>query len=407
MFRVATALLLSLISGNIDAAQLLRIYIDADFSNHLESSRSIEQGILTALDLREVKQPAIEVVRKDHRGNSRRSLGNIRAFLNDPNALLIFSGIHSPPLLANRDFINENQALFMVPWAAAGPITRAAGQENWIFRLSIDDTKAGETLVDYAIHQAQVRKPLLVLENTGWGKSNYETMTQSLGDHQVADYDVEWFDWSLGDASATALIRRARDRRNDAILLVANAIEGAVIAKAAARSARQGKGFRVISHWGITGGSFHERVRHPDRTLLQLRFLQTRFSFLQPSLNEFQQSVLLRAQSIHPDINSAQDIHAPTGFAHAFDLTRIVLTALATVNTKLSAIKIRTELRDALESTSTPVQGLIKNYQAPFSPYQPSSPDAHEALSAKDYAIGRYGENDEIRLIEWQSPHFQ
>ncbi len=40
--------------------------------------------------------------------------------------------------------------------AAAGPITRYPSDAHWIFRLSVDDTKAGYVIARYAIEECSV-----------------------------------------------------------------------------------------------------------------------------------------------------------------------------------------------------------------------------------------------------------
>jgi len=47
------------------------------------------------------------------------------------------------PYIKNRGLINKNNIPLLVPWAAGGPITRYPQSDNWVFRLSIDDSKAG------------------------------------------------------------------------------------------------------------------------------------------------------------------------------------------------------------------------------------------------------------------------
>lgn len=154
-----------LLIGNIAAnsyakEKSINLYIDADFASHLSSSTAIEQGIMTALSEvgNKLDGYSVNIVKLNHRGNSRRSLGNIKKYLADDQALAIFAGLHSPPLLANLKFINTQGALVLVPWAAAGPITRFSGGTNWVFRLSIDDSKAGEVLVGYAVEKKFKKK---------------------------------------------------------------------------------------------------------------------------------------------------------------------------------------------------------------------------------------------------------
>ena len=140
------------LSANTQSVKTLTIYHDSDYSNHNESAYAMKMGALTALA--EVDYSAqnyqINIVEKDNRGNSNRSLLHMRQFLKDPNALVFLGGLHSPPYIKNRDFINKNELLLLVPWAAGGPITRYPSDKNWVFRLSVDDTKAGYRMVQYA-----------------------------------------------------------------------------------------------------------------------------------------------------------------------------------------------------------------------------------------------------------------
>ena len=135
-FKLLT-IILSFCASQAQAEKIYNIYLDADFTGTKASSLSIEQGIETALSEinHQIFDYQIKVIKKNHRGNSLRSKRNLENYLKDPSALLVFSGLHSPPLLANKDFINQNRILLLDPWAAAGPITRSNTEENWIFRL--------------------------------------------------------------------------------------------------------------------------------------------------------------------------------------------------------------------------------------------------------------------------------
>ncbi len=70
----------------------LRLYLDADLTGAASSSLAIEQGIRTALSEIDnmVAGHRIVLIKKNHHGNSRRSLDNIRDYLSDPRALAVF-----------------------------------------------------------------------------------------------------------------------------------------------------------------------------------------------------------------------------------------------------------------------------------------------------------------------------
>ncbi|MFT5208174.1 MAG: branched-chain amino acid transport system substrate-binding protein [Candidatus Omnitrophota bacterium] len=402
---VASLILLTSTWVYAESQPSIRIYIDADRTGAKASGLAIEQGVRTALS--EVENRLVgrqtEIVIRDHRGSSPRSLTHMKEYLEDDLALVIFSGLHSPPLLAHREFINKNQILVLDPWAAAGPITRYPSKDNWIFRLSIDDSKAGYVIADHAIRVEGFAKPYLLLEDTGWGKSNHKTMNQALTEMGVASFGVEWFNWGLDLTSAEIILRRIYDSGADVIFMVANVPEGKTFAKAMALLLAE-KRLPIRSHWGITGGDFPDVIGSDMRMVIDLEFLQTSFSFINHTDHLLGEAVLQKAKAIFPEtIKTAIDIKAPNGFVHAYDLTRLLIAAVNQVDFT-DDIKINRDLvRKALENIEQPINGLIKTYVKPFSVYSANNPDAHEALSRDDFVMARYGEKGEIILDDY--PH--
>jgi len=375
------------------------IYIDADFSGTVASSKSIQQGITTALaeiDF-QIQGIDLEIVIKNHRANSSRSRKNLADFLLDEQALMIFSGLHSPPLLANKSFINDSKILLLDPWAAAGPITRSTDKENWIFRLSIDDSNAGLFISKQALKQG-FKKPYLLLEDTGWGRSNEKTMTLALKESAVEPNGVAWFNWGIGKNHAKVMLRDIKASGADVIFFVGNSPEGVTFATAMSELSSELR-LPLRSHWGITGGDFVTKFPSKKRTLLDLQFIQTNFSFLKKPLSLFSRQVLETALKANTKISSKNDILAPTGFIHSYDLTRIVIAAMNQVTLTGSKDKDLMLIHDALENLAKPVQGLLKTYHQPFSQFSPTKLDSHEALGLDSYVMGYFNEKDQTILI--------
>ncbi len=386
--------------GNSADVETVRIYLDADRTGMPESALSIEQGIRTALSEvgGKLNGKAVELVVRDHRGNTRRSRKHLDEYLSDERALLVFSGLHSPPLLATRDFINENDILVLDPWAAAAPITRYPSSINWIFRLSVDDSKAGAFLVDQALKYYGCKRPALLLENTGWGRSNEKNMMAALRDQGLEPVSVNWFNWNLKESGARILLRSIAASGADAIILVANAPEGKTLARAMI-SLPSCNRLPICSHWGITGGDFSKAIGPKLREQLGLCFLQTGFSFVSDCDDDFGTAVFERAAGLFPEsIRNREDIESPVGFIHAYDLTKVLIAAVEQCGLTGNIQQDRTKVRNALENLETPVRGLIKTYRRPFSPYSEDNPDGHEALSEEDFAMARYGAGDEVIL---------
>lgn len=389
--------LLALVAPVWGAHQPYRIYIDADFTKVAAAAISIEQGLTTALSEVDYTLSGIkvEIVRKDHRGSAPRSKRHLDEYLQDDLALAVFSGLHSPPLLAHRDFINERGILVLDPWAAAGPITRYADGKNWIFRLSIDDSNAGNTIVRHAVETRGFKKPYLLLEETGWGTSNEATMGLALNSLGLKPAGLSWFNWNLSDLHGREIMRNIADSGADVILLVANAPEATVLLRAMSDLDLK---IPVCSHWGITGGDFYEAMAEINANV-DLSFIQTRFSFIGIKESMRGYSVLQQARILYPElIQDPVDIKAPTGFVHAYDLGKIFIRAAEQAGLNGRVDEDRAALHYALENLGGKVDGLIKQYESPFAPWSNANTNAHEALSEADYLMGSYGSRGEVIL---------
>ena len=236
-----------------------------------------------------------------------------------------WAGVHSPPLIKYRNFINQNNILTLVPWAAGGPITRAKTKENWLFRLSVDDTKAGYRIAQYAVNKGKCQNPYLFLEQTPWGKSNQKTMTHALSEFNLEPKKIVWFKWGLSEPSARIMIRNLNIQSSDCVFLVANNKEGAVIAKAFA-SFPESQRPRVYSHWGVTAGDFHEQVEYEIREAVDLTFIQSCFSFVSSKPTEVSKRAIQSIRSFAGfQDKQGRDIQAPVGFIHSYDLGKIAI----------------------------------------------------------------------------------
>lgn len=384
-------------------SNVIHIYQDADISNHNESSSAIQKGIEIAFDEIDNEIDGYKIVYKylDHRGNVVRSRRNYQTFIDDSKALAIYSGIHSPPLIKNREFINQSEALTLVPWAAGGPITRHPSKDNWIFRLSVDDTQAGPVIIDFALKDKACKKPHLLLEETPWGDSNLKSMSKALGQNGIGNPAVTRFSWNLKRKGARALLRNIINDESDCIVLVGNAVEGAVIVGELAKFSAEER-LPIISHWGITGGNFHEIVSAEQRDGLDLHFIQSCFAFTNPVQTVASQRVFAHLKQYTNDqIAQPSDLKAAVGFIHAYDLTKILIQAITQTGLTGDMATDRAKIRLALENISRPVEGLVKTYTTPFSEFSETTNwNAHEALHAENYCMGQYGPLDDIVISQ-------
>lgn len=91
----------------------------------------------------------------------------------------------------------------------------------------------------------------LLLENTGWGRSNHQAIVAALAENKLIPAAVEWFNW--GEEDMSPHLTRVENSGAEVLLLVANAPEGSQVIKGMVKRQNQ---ISIISHWGITGGYF-------------------------------------------------------------------------------------------------------------------------------------------------------
>ena len=370
---------------------VLEVHIDADYSISPHAAMAIEKGFASAFSETDFEAGGakLKLVRRDHRANVKRSRAHMEDFLESPYAIAMVGGLHSPPYLTHRDFINENGVLFLLPWSAAGPITRGSfNDQNWMFRLSVDDTKAGEYLVTRAMDQSGCENLSLVLIDTGWGRANFTTLSRALNARGKMPASTHFFDVSIGRSTAKTLAENLRRHNADCAVLLADWDNGAMLVNAFSELPDN---LRVFSHWGVMGGPFDSHVDHATRERVSLEILQT----CGLGREKQQAPELINALAQAPDAPRAlAEIPASAGFVHGYDLGRIFVSAIRQASqTELwggSIHQKRNALRKSLEALEAPVDGVLKTYVAPFAQFGPDAPDAHEALGSKDLCMARF-----------------
>ncbi|MFK7894719.1 MAG: ABC transporter substrate-binding protein [Myxococcota bacterium] len=378
----------------------VRIYLDASQSGgSRHAGLSIERGIRAALATvgGTLGGREVELIVRDHRASTPRSRKHLREFAEDPNALAIIAGMHSPPLLALKSFINTSGLPVLVPWAAATPITRGEEPQNWIFRLSVDDAKAGFAITHFSVEQEGFRRPYLLLEDTGWGDSNLVTMTQSIKNSRASLAGVGRFGWGMGETTAAELVEDAQQADADVLFLVANTEEGAAFARVVAELDSE-KRLPIRSHWGIAGGDFVGRIGKEALEKLDLSLIQTQVSLLSARTPLLERALEIAARQTPSLANAPREMRAAPGFIHAFDLTLLLHQAARGLPWSPDSDANRRWLREALENIEGPVEGLVKTYRSPFTSPATGGADAHEALGLSDLTMGRFNADGLIEL---------
>ncbi|MBO9473556.1 ABC transporter substrate-binding protein [Shimia sp. R10_1] len=376
------------------SAESVKLYLDADRTSNYASARAIEVGMRAAFDEvgHVIDGRAVEFVVLDHRANARRSQRHLQQFLTDPEAIAVVGGLHSPPYLRAKDYVNENGIPLVLPWSAAAPLTRSETERNSIFRLSLDDSKAAKIIVPQAVETDQCQNVSLVLWRSGWGESNEKTMVAEMQKLGFEAYTVRYFSGNLSMADAVSLARDLDMAGSDCAIYVGNSADAATIF--AALNETQ-VALHMYSHWGITGGNFETQVPTQVRDELALTFIQPCFDF---DTGDALTSERLEtvARTYQEDFDAEGYLRAPAGFFHGFDLGLLLIEALRQVDPSVDIASQRAMFVAAMTQIEGPISGLLRSYSLPFSPYAPDNPDAHEALDVGDFCMARFDADDRI-----------
>ena len=376
-------LVVSLCAQPVHASGPVFIGLDAEFGNKTSTSaQAIQQGMQIAID--EINQAGgvlggrkLELVTRDNRTVSAIGVDNLRELAKMPDLVAVFGGRYSPIYIECLPVAHELGIPLLDPWGSADPITEHNYRPSYTFRLSLKDAWAAPAFMRFAKQRYQATRLGVLLPNTAWGRSNQAALEKAAAAAGVSLVGERWYNW--GDSSLVQSYTELRVAGAQAIILVANEAEGAVLVKEVA-ALPQAQHLPIISHWGVTGGDF---VRMTGDALRQVDFsvIQT-FSFIGRDTPAARR--VLAALRRNYGIESADQIKSPVGLAHAYDLTQLLAQAI-----NKAGSTDRRKIRDALEQLG-PYDGLVRRYSKPF------TAERHDALSAENVFFARYTAEDKL-----------
>jgi len=377
---VIRALACSLLLGGLAQAAGVRpvlLGIDGEFGlDNSTSAQAVELGMRTAVQ--EINAAGgvlhgrpLQVVVKDHRSIPARGIRNIQEFAKLPDLVAVFGGRFSPVVIEELPTLKAARVPFMAAWSSADAIVDNGMQPNYVYRLSLRDSLAMPALLA-AAKRRRLERIGLLMTNTSWGRSNAAAAERALP--KLAGMQIvgtSWYNWR--DASLVAKYSQLRAAGAQAIVLVANDDEAAVLVREVAALPKAQR-LPILSHWGVTGGEFTAQAG-PALQQVDFSVIQT-FSFYKADPARVKR--FLASAATVSKVRRIEDIRGPVGVAHAYDLTHILARAI-----DLAGSTDRRAVRDALERVGSH-RGLVKDYAPPFTPAR------HEALGPEQLLMARY-----------------
>ncbi|NMG00064.1 ABC transporter substrate-binding protein [Aromatoleum toluolicum] len=378
---VALTLLASLVSAPAAAQAPVLIGLDAEFGHKTSTSaQAIQQGIEIAIE--EINAAGgvlggrkLALVVRDNRALPAVGVDNLRELAAMPDLVGVFGGKFSPVFLEWLPVAHQLGVLMLDAWGSADPITENAYRPSYSFRLSLKDAWAAPAMLKFARTERGASRVGILLPNSGWGRSNRNALVTAATSAGVSIVGEHWYNW--GDPSLLEQYRSLRAAGAEAIILVANEAEGALLVREVAAQPPTER-LPIISHWGVTGGAFAE-LAGPALDQVDFAVIQT-FSFI--GVDTPVAKRVLSALKTRYGIDGAERVRAPAGVAHAYDLTHLLARAIARAGST-----DRAKVRAAMEKLP-PYPGLVRHYERPF------TPERHDALGPEQVFMARYTAQD-------------
>lgn len=344
---------------------------------------AVQRGALIAID--EINKQGgvlgrpLKLITRDNRSNPRRGLANTTAMLDEYNIAAMIGPIQTPITLQDLPIIHEREVIYLAPWAAGNPVVDNGYSPNYVFRVSLRDEFVAKSMVQRSLAKEKKKLGLLLL-NSAWGRSCEKSIHAAAKTSGAEVVGVEWFNWSQKDMSIQVdnLIAAGAE----VVLLVANAVDGAVAVKKMA-SVEAEKRLPIISHWGLAHGKFFKLAGAHNLEAVDLEVLQS-FSF-QGSSNRVLSEKVLEDYKKKFDANiKPLTVKAASGVANTYDLVHLFAKALAQANSTNGK-----DLLEAMENLPS-YEGLVKFYEKPF------AANRHDALNEQDYLLTKFNKQGHL-----------
>ncbi|MEW5838966.1 MAG: ABC transporter substrate-binding protein [Pseudomonadota bacterium] len=367
------------------------IGLDAEFGHKTSTSaQAVQQGMQIAMD--EINQAGgvldgrkLELLISDNRSIPAIGVDNLKRMASQADLVGVFGAKFSPVIIEWIPVAQELELPIFAAWSSADEITEHDYNPSYCFRLSLKDAWAAPALLRFAVKERHARRVGLLLANLSWGRSNQAAIHKAAKRLGVGIVGERWF--NAGETSLLALYQDLRNSGAQAVILVANEIEGSLLIREIAALPAEQR-LPIISHWGVTGGDF---VRLTGAALgkVDLSVVQT-YSFIDDPSPAARR--VLAALKARYGVNDAKALQSPVGVAHAYDLTHLLARAIDKAGSA-----DRRKIRDALERLE-PYDGLVRYYAQPFSATR------HDALSPEQVFMARYAEDGSLVRIPWSKP---
>lgn len=310
----------------------------------------------------------LTLVVRDDQSQPPKSIQNMSDLIDNEKVAAVFGPTNSGNALAWRHIPNQKKVISMGMIGSGTDITKpmSPGADNYMFRVSMVDREQVAALATY-VAKSGVKKIGLMAETTGYGQGGLKDMEEIVKLHGLTPLATEKF--GVADTDMTSQLNKMKSAGVETILVWAQGTPNGQLV----RSMEKINYFpTLLTSWAADNITFFDAAG---------KNLASKPIFMRTMVNP-----TTPAQKALYDRTVAK-LAAPSAFpfvAHGYDAVLLVAEAI-----KQAGGTDGQKLKDALENLNTPVNGVMKTYNKPFSKTN------REALTAADLSFVKWN-NDQL-----------
>ena len=364
-FLKRAVLAASLVAATAAMAQDIKLGYNGDLS----ASPSAQSGQAAVLGMEAaiadinaaggVLGKKLALVTRDDTSAPPKSIQNMSELVDNEKVAAVFGPTNSGNAMAWKHIANQKKVPVIGNVGSGTDITKpmSPGADNYMFRVSMVDREQVAALMAYVKKNTEKSKVVgFMAETTGYGQGGLKDMEEIAKSQGIKIAATERF--GVGDTDMTSQLSKMKSAGVDTVVVWA---QGTPIAQLVRSMEKINYFPLVLTSWAADNITFYDAA---GKTLAEKPiFMRTVSETRTPA----QQKLFDRV---------GPKLKAPGSFSfalHGYDSVMLYAAAAKQANSFDGPA-----VRVALEDLKTPVQGVLKTYDKPFSKTN------HEALTAKD-----------------------
>ncbi len=318
----------------------------------------------------------LSLVTRDDTSAPPKSIQNMSELIDSEKVSAVLGPTNSGNAMAWKHIANQKKIPVIGNVGSGTDITKpmSPGADNYMFRVSMVDREQVAALMAYVKKNTDKSKVVgLMAETTGYGQGGLKDMEELAKAQDIKIAATERF--GVGDTDMTSQLSKMKSAGVDTVVVWA---QGTPIAQLVRSMEKINYFPLVLSSWAADNITFYDAA---GKTLAEKPiFMRTVSEARTPA----QQKLFDRV---------GPKLKAPGSFSfalHGYDSVLLYAAAAKQANSFDGPA-----VRVALEDLKTPVQGVLKSYDRPFSKTN------HEALTAKDLVWIRWKDG---KLMPYTDP---